>query len=110
MRVFLLLLFFTGIANANVVEQRINRNGIYIRVPYGREITITREEILAAFLQNGRDSTRTIIRQRIESEIGAELLPEHLIDIEFDDDGTPTELTIHNGERSLSAVVSDAPQ
>lgn len=83
-------------AMPNIIEQRVDASGIYIKASDGREITLTKQQI--------RNMTRKIspkaaqvarVKQEIEDFLGAEQVPIAVMDFDFDQsDGTPLSLVM----------------
>lgn len=81
----------------NIVDQRVDENGIYIKVGTGAEVTITTAEILANYQSQigtvpaRRLLTREWIKDRIDHYCGADQIGYTNIDVDFDENtGIPT--------------------
>lgn len=86
---------------ANIVEQRVDSDGIYVKVGDGRDVTITTQNILDHYntepgtVPEKRLKTREWIKDRITQICGTENIGYQEIDVDFNEaTGEPTNLTV----------------
>lgn len=85
LKFFILFLSFISVANAaNIVEERADENGIYIKASNGKTITITQNDLSILVPNDGLSTATQIVSQDIASALGLDMIDPQSIFITID--------------------------